>query len=485
VPYQSAANTTGFSAAGTVGQVLLSGGTASPTWSTSAPQSTNITGGVAGAMPYQSATDTTAFTAAGTNGQVLVSTGTTAPIWSNTAPEAGNLSGGVAGSIPWQSGTGITSYSGVGTLNQVFVSGGAGAPTWTSTLSIGGEVITQGGSTGSPLQINSTNTRGGVNFAEIMAFTNANGGATNPNKFLRMNNTGTLELINSAYSATIFSIADTGITTIGGAIWQGGNQTNTNPNTGNNNGIRGPAGYITYQDNLGNIVLGDYTQTGHDTWVETGRDTYITSNGVQSTNPNATYTLAVKASGQLQFGTNATNPLVGYGAPKVAIYNNSGQDGMALISANGSNSFNCGKVAPNSNGTGVTGSFCAWVGNGSASTTTYGTISVNGSGVSYNTSSDARLKENVVTLTGGLDKVKALRPVSYDWIDNQSSDIGFIAQEAESIVPEAVTAPIEDNPAHQYYQMDLTRLVPVLTAAIQEQQAIIEALQARLDKAGL
>lgn len=82
LPYQSAVNTTGFTAAGTTNQVLLSGGTGSPTWATAAPQATNLAGGIASQIPYQTAANTTAFIANGTAGQLLTSNGTSAPTWS-------------------------------------------------------------------------------------------------------------------------------------------------------------------------------------------------------------------------------------------------------------------------------------------------------------------------------------------------------------------------------------------------------------------
>jgi hypothetical protein len=87
VVYQTAPSTTGFTAAGTTGQSLLSGGTGTPTWGTPAT-ATNIASGVAGAVPYQSGVGATAFTAAGTTGQVLTSNGTSAPTWSTNI--AGN-----------------------------------------------------------------------------------------------------------------------------------------------------------------------------------------------------------------------------------------------------------------------------------------------------------------------------------------------------------------------------------------------------------
>ena len=91
VPYQSASGTTGFSAAGTTGQSLLSAGSGIPTWGTpaSATTATNLAGGSNGTIPYQTASGTTAMLAAGTSGYVLQANGVAAPTW--VAPSTGAL----------------------------------------------------------------------------------------------------------------------------------------------------------------------------------------------------------------------------------------------------------------------------------------------------------------------------------------------------------------------------------------------------------
>ena len=90
VAYGISGNSLAFSAAGTVGQVLVSDGTSAPTWATS-PPATNISGGVAGAVPYQSAPSTTGFSAAGTSGQVLTSAGSSVPTWSSAGDATTNI----------------------------------------------------------------------------------------------------------------------------------------------------------------------------------------------------------------------------------------------------------------------------------------------------------------------------------------------------------------------------------------------------------
>jgi hypothetical protein len=110
-----------------------------------------------------------------------------------------------------------------------------------------------------------------------------------------------------------------------------------------------------------------------------------------------------------------------------------------------------------------------------------GGISVTTSATAYATSSDYRLKENIMPMTGGLAKVSALKPVIYTWKSNQSDGQGFIAHELAEVVPQCVigekdAVDADGNP--QYQGIDTSFLVATLTAAIQEQQDLITQLQA-------
>ena len=113
-----------------------------------------------------------------------------------------------------------------------------------------------------------------------------------------------------------------------------------------------------------------------------------------------------------------------------------------------------------------------------------GFVSQNGTTtVSYTTSSDYRLKENIVPMTGALDKVLQLKPVNYTWKQDGLDGQGFIAHELQTIVPDAVVGEkdavdAEGNP--KYQGIDTSFLVATLTAAIQEQQALITSLTARI-----
>jgi hypothetical protein len=87
-------------------------------------------------------------------------------------------------------------------------------------------------------------------------------------------------------------------------------------------------------------------------------------------------------------------------------------------------------------------------------------------------------------MTGALAKVALLKPVNYKWKFDGSEGEGFIAHELAEVCPNAVTGEkdavnAEGNPIHQ--GIDTSFLVATLTAAIQEQQALITALTARIE----
>jgi hypothetical protein len=116
-----------------------------------------------------------------------------------------------------------------------------------------------------------------------------------------------------------------------------------------------------------------------------------------------------------------------------------------------------------------------------SSATQVGSISVTSSTTAYNTSSDYRLKNTITPMTGALAKVALLKPCTYKWNSDGSDGEGFIAHELAEVVPQAVTGEkdaldAEGNP--KYQGIDTSFLVATLTAAIQEQQAIITQLQA-------
>jgi hypothetical protein len=112
-----------------------------------------------------------------------------------------------------------------------------------------------------------------------------------------------------------------------------------------------------------------------------------------------------------------------------------------------------------------------------------GSIVINPSATAYNTSSDYRLKEDVQPMVGSVDRLMALKPVNFAWKVDGSRVDGFLAHEAQEVVPEAVTGEkdaIDDEGNPQYQGIDQSKIVPLLTAALQEALTKIEALEARV-----
>ena len=143
-----------------------------------------------------------------------------------------------------------------------------------------------------------------------------------------------------------------------------------------------------------------------------------------------------------------------------------------------------------------------------------GNISCTSSSTAYNTSSDYRLKENVVPMTGSIDRVKALKPSRFNFIVDADNTVdGFLAHEAQTVVPECVTG-TKDAMRDEEYEVtaaveevrdeddnitteaveavmgtrsvpdmqgiDQAKLVPLLTAALQEAITKIESLTTRI-----
>ena len=137
---------------------------------------------------------------------------------------------------------------------------------------------------------------------------------------------------------------------------------------------------------------------------------------------------------------------------------------------------------------------------------TVGSISTSGSATAFNTSSDYRLKENVTPVTDGITRLQQLKPSRFNFIADPDTIVdGFIAHEAQAVVPECVTGThdevevwsegeelpdgvsVGDNKLDEagntipiYQGIDQSKLVPLLTAALQEAIAKIETLEAKV-----
>lgn len=113
-----------------------------------------------------------------------------------------------------------------------------------------------------------------------------------------------------------------------------------------------------------------------------------------------------------------------------------------------------------------------------------GNIVTSGGGTSFGTSSDYRLKENVDYSFDATTRLKQLKPARFNFISDADTTVdGFLAHEVSNIVPEAIIGEkdaVDDDGNPVMQSIDQSKIVPLLVKTIQEQQATIESLTARI-----
>ena len=117
------------------------------------------------------------------------------------------------------------------------------------------------------------------------------------------------------------------------------------------------------------------------------------------------------------------------------------------------------------------------------SATIVGSITQTATTTGFNTTSDARLKHAVATLVGELAVIRALRPVRFRWLSNDSEGVGFIAQEVAEHVQGVVTGEpdaVDDKGRIVPQMIDMSRLVPWLVGALQTLAGQVETLTERV-----
>ena len=121
-----------------------------------------------------------------------------------------------------------------------------------------------------------------------------------------------------------------------------------------------------------------------------------------------------------------------------------------------------------------------------------GKIDGNGSSVSYDTSSDRRLKTNIQPMAPMMDKIMALKPSEYTWIADQEQGYGFIAQEVHQVFPELRSRHPKycenvDEPTNcetgepMYYGVDYGKFTPYIVKAMQEMKLDYDAKLSRYE----
>lgn len=235
------------------------------------------------------------------------------------------------------------------------------------------------------------------------------------------------------------------------------------------------------------IAITDSGSTGDGFYIQTyNGNANIWNGSAKSINfaTNNTERMRIDSSGSLRVGGTASFSL----NEKIALYGTSTANNPTIISDKAA----AGVVSSNhilfNNGNGYVGS-----------------ITTLNSGTGFNTSSDYRLKNNVTPMSGSIDRLKQLKPSTWSWTQDGSHGEGFLAHEAQTVVPEAVTGTKDaiqiwkegeelpegvsvgdnkldenGNTIPEYQGIDQSKLVPLLTAALQEAITKIEDLETRI-----
>jgi hypothetical protein len=149
------------------------------------------------------------------------------------------------------------------------------------------------------------------------------------------------------------------------------------------------------------------------------------------------------------------------------VYNGNSSQGVAFVASDGSgNEWHFGR--------------------GSADGYFY-VVRQTGTGMYMNTNSwvatsDQRAKQNIADIESTIDVVKALKPSRFNWKADGSADVGFIAQQVQPLIPEAV---VDSGDPDAMLGITQDKLLPFVVKALQEAVAKIESLEARLTAAGV
>ena len=275
----------------------------------------------------------------------------------------------------------------------------------------------------------------------------------------------TIEIANNAYNNSGWKYQATDVATLyyqynGQHVWQ------TAPS-----GTAGNAISFTQAltlDASGNLLLGG--TTGSSRLVvqgPQGGELYINYNGTSTNYYNAgthifqaasglSERARIDSSGNLLVGTTSASAGNTFGSGVLA---RSTSKPLAAVcdASSGSSSMGIGRTTS-------TGNYVEFY-YGSALTTSTGTISTNGTTTAYNTTSDQRLKENIVDADSASSLIDSLQVRQFDWkADGSHQRYGFVAQELVTVAPEAVHQP-EDT--EQMMAVDYSKLVPMLVKEIQ------------------
>ena len=399
----------------------------------------------------------TGLTGTPTNGQLPIGNGsgyTLANITAGTGCSIVNTSGGIQISATGTGGGTVTSVTGSGGTTGLTLTGGP--ITTTGTLTLGGTLAYSAGGTG----LNSAPANGQILIGNGSGYTlNTLSAGSN---ITITNSAGGITIASSGGSSGVTSLtASTGLSVNAST----GAVTITNTGVTSVNGSTG---------GIANVAITSGSQTFSGTNSFSGSNTFssaVSFNGSSS----------LTSTGLAGFGAANPGSTISGGTSTYAYFKTASSSYFPAV-------FDCqaSGVAPAVFNTAYTSAtLCGFFYGNITSYSNVGAISTNsgGTGVVYNTSSDRRLKTNITSLTDSGTFIDTLLPRKFTWISNNEVDTGFIADELQNVVPNAVTGQVDavdENGKAVYQQIDAS--TPEMIANI---IAELQSLRARLKAANI
>ena len=349
---------------------------------------TNNTGGTYSVL-FNSVTGLTATTLSATTYQNLPTyIRTTGATYSNNTFTYTNNTGGTY-SVLFNTVTGLTVNGSLSVTNNStasLFSGNSQIITGTK-----GTVTISGGSTTAFISVSGSNTIGGTGYTDFIRVTNTAAGATNPNKTIRLSSNGTIEFLNSAYTALTFSISDAGAFGVAAATSSSTDATSNYLFFNNNNSQ-------IYDD--GNIHIHS-RGAAQSMWINTNNGAIILGN---------------------------QSPVSGGGAASSIIMGSASTTTRAYVNIYGSKTYTIGAYGylssggAGSSGAGTTAPYALYCNNRIEAT-------------EFDATSDERLKDiqGEIQINDAINLINNIKPIKYFWKDSEDKNIkvGYSAQQVE------------------------------------------------------
>ncbi len=357
-----------------------------------------------------------------------------------------------------------------GTANQVMATDGAGAVSFVNPATIFTDTNTQN-------TLNQAYDEGGAGAGRTINTTN---GAVllNGNDGLEIRGAAAgINISNTAENESGIHFRDSGNT----SQYANVNFDNSNANTSLNMYVNSATPMVTLDDNQ-RVGIGTTTPSDK-----------LAVAGTLNLNQGIGAGIALKANGAEALWFNGTQFSWGFGgtanyfadkvgignnAPffKLDVKNNTSGDYVAQIH-NESTSTNADGLRIRLNATNP-GAANYFVGFYNGSNVQRGRITGNGTGVTYNTTSDRRLKTNIVSIKNALQIIDKIQPRKYEFKANRGvEEFGFIAQELQTVYPQAVSGDPNGNVKTDPMMVDYSRLTPILAAGIKELNKKVKKLE--------